>query len=443
MSMSDKSRADSLPNFIYLGPTSPRWGPRTEADLQIAIDEGLLEESHYLELKRELSSSKGSNQELARDLASLAVHGGTLIVGVAEDGDDVFLAPRPYEGALERIDQVVHSIPDPPLYVLTRVIESGRSREEGYIVVSVPPSAHAPHMVGSRYMGRGDKTKRILTDPEVRELHARQLCREADIHAVLEWQVGRDPLAHVARTGVLASNETDDRHAHLFLVAQPQPGRSGMLRETVSGPGWQQRLLALRETATGPSLLQTTGLKALPPNLTEARDQRRRADGAALTSRGMEEDRTVSEESSGKSIIEWEISEDGQLRMFCSRLSDSLRTDIQYLLDELATLLVRQLIAVVVAASDQGGYLGSWGLGIAGIGMRGLYPSASRNDIMGRGSPYTEGEYRRVTAATYADLTQTPGGVASALVGQLLRAVGTDQRLERAITDHQVSDGDG
>lgn len=428
----------------YLGPNAPRWEPRTEEDLKGAIEQGLLEETHWVELKEELASGKGANKELARDLASLAVHGGTLIVGVAEKDGGLELAPQPYDGVAERVEQVAHSVPDPPLHVLTHVIRSSSNPNVGYLVISIPPSADPPHMVGSCYMARGDKTKRYLTDPEVRELHLRQSSRDADVYGLLDWQVGRDPIAKYVRPTVLASNESDAGNAHLFLVAQPQPGRPGMLRNVVSGPGWQQRVLALRQPAVDPVLLTATGLTALPPNLSEADIQCRRGDGAALTSYGMDNDRMVSNENSGKRTIEWEISEDGQMRLFCSRLSAGLEDGRQFLLDELATLLVRQLIVVIVAASDQVGYLGSWGLGVAGIGIRGLRSAAALHDIFGGGgSPYMESDYRRVTAATWADLMQAPGAVTDALVGQLLRGLGTDQRLARAITDSQVVDSEG
>lgn len=422
-------------NHVYLGPSAPRWEPRAEDDLRTAIEGGLFEETHWVELKRELSTGKAANQELARDLASFAVHGGTLIIGVAEGDDGLDLAPQPLEGVPERIEQVARSIPDPPLHVFSHTISSRESLKEGYLVVSIPPSADAPHMVGSRYMGRGDKTKRNLTDPEVRELHAHRLSHEKDMHALLDWQVGRDPLGTHVRSGALASNEDDMRPAHLFLVAQPQPSRPGMLRGVVSDHGWQQRLLNLRQSAIDPALLKETGLRPLPPSLAEAGIQQRRSDGAALTSYGIERDRTVIDENRRKHDIEWEVSEDGQMRLFCSRLSDALQDGTQFLLDELAALLVRQLIAVVVSASEQVGYLGPWGLGVAGVGMRGLYPAVSRQAMFGGGSPYTENDYRRVAAATYADLTYAPGAVADALVGQLLRGLGTDQRFMRAITD--------
>jgi len=59
--------------------------PHDEDDLRDAFFDGRLDEHAWCELKRELAPrSKGSNLELARDLASLAVDGGSLYIGVDE-----------------------------------------------------------------------------------------------------------------------------------------------------------------------------------------------------------------------------------------------------------------------------------------------------------------------------------------------------------------------
>lgn len=61
-----------------------RWTPITETELLDAVAVGLLEETHYLELKGQLDSGSGGNKELARDLAQFAIDSGTLVIGVAE-----------------------------------------------------------------------------------------------------------------------------------------------------------------------------------------------------------------------------------------------------------------------------------------------------------------------------------------------------------------------
>ncbi|WP_412566347.1 hypothetical protein [Streptomyces europaeiscabiei] len=101
---------------IYLSSDNPRWMPKTEADLQAAVDGGLFEESHYLDLKK-APSSKGDNRELARDLSSFAVNGGALIIGVQENKESrtFELAPQLLNGLSEKVEQVARTIPDPPL----------------------------------------------------------------------------------------------------------------------------------------------------------------------------------------------------------------------------------------------------------------------------------------------------------------------------------------
>ncbi|GHC37769.1 hypothetical protein GCM10010308_65480 [Streptomyces vinaceusdrappus] len=84
---------------IYLSSDNPRWMPKTEVDLQDAVDGGLFEESHHLDLKK-APNSKGDNKELARDLSSFAVDGGTLIIGVQENKESRTFGLAP--PALER-----------------------------------------------------------------------------------------------------------------------------------------------------------------------------------------------------------------------------------------------------------------------------------------------------------------------------------------------------
>jgi predicted HTH transcriptional regulator len=85
--------------------------PKTEADLQAAVNGGLFEESHHLDLKR-APNSTGDNKELARDLSSFAVDGGTLIIGVQENKESraFELAPQPLNGLPEKIEQVARTV---------------------------------------------------------------------------------------------------------------------------------------------------------------------------------------------------------------------------------------------------------------------------------------------------------------------------------------------
>jgi hypothetical protein len=46
---------------VFLTPDAPRWSPSTEEDIRRAVEDGVLEESHWWDAKQELSPGKGAN----------------------------------------------------------------------------------------------------------------------------------------------------------------------------------------------------------------------------------------------------------------------------------------------------------------------------------------------------------------------------------------------
>jgi hypothetical protein len=421
---------------IYLSSQSPRWTPSSEADLDAAIRQGLLEETHYLDIKREISSGKGANKELARDLASFAVDGGTYIVGIDEDKQthSVQLSPQPLAGLAERIEQVARMIPDPPLAVLCRSIPSNRVSSAGYLIVHIPPSGSAPHMVDHKYLGRGDKTKQYLSDPEVRRLHDLRRATEQDGLTRLQHQFDRDPVPASIR-----------KQAHLFLVAEPTAGRPGMLLDLVHGPQRQHRLKEFThhaESAEIIKVLQAAQVGGFSPSLSYATEFALRSTGVALSSR-LAADRTPSAAGSqfDEDIVEFEIDEDGGLRIFMGRLSDG-RSDRfadpaggrQQVFPSALIMYARQFIALTRAAAEHAGYLGTWVLAAGATGIQGL----PVRDYVLQGDPsphYDAADYRRATTASYAELLHQPGTVTERLIGRLVRALGVDQKYAGAFTE--------
>jgi hypothetical protein len=303
---------------MSLSGEARNWIPRSEADLAEAISQGLLEETHYLELKREIAAGRGANKELARDLASLAVDGGTLLVGIGEDETSgLYLAPQPLAGLPERIEMVTRSIADPPLAVLCSPIRSAQDQSLGYVVVRIPPSSTAPHMVDHKYLGRGDKTKVYLSDTEVRRLHEQRHATVQDALAMLRDQFARDPI-----------DGEDRKQAHLFLLAQPSAPRPQMLLDLVHGQQAPVNLLVFAGRAEAPELQELlTPAGGFVPSLADARDFAVRSAGAALTY-GLASDRSwMPIGASPEDAVELEVDEDGGLRVFMSRLSDDLPSE--------------------------------------------------------------------------------------------------------------------
>lgn len=409
--------------MTYLSASHPRWEPRTEDDLRQAADGGLLEETHYLELKRELASGPSSNKELARDLSSLAIDGGTLIIGVDEKTTPPMLYPVPLRQLPERIEQIARTTPDPPLPVITRTITSTADPDKGYVLVTVPISGLAPHMVDNVYFGRGDKTKTRLSDAEVLRHHRARKDTEETITGLLAEYVRRDPVP-----------AGEQKHAHLFIVAAPVAPRREMLLEVVDGPDWAV-FRKFINAGYQPSALMR---RSFSPDLHLAGSTAHRPDGIALTS-GLTQDRHLypaRADSSGETgALEIELTEDGTLRVFTGRLSDEL-SGVECLLIHTVPVLVRRVVHIAGAISEHAGYLGPWMFGVAATRIGGLTATSSEMSIRSdRPLPRDTTEYRQVTTASAAELQQTPGAVTGRLVNRLLRAVDRSGSYDDFTTD--------
>ncbi|MFI6039239.1 helix-turn-helix domain-containing protein [Streptomyces sp. NPDC051315] len=406
--------------------------PKTEADLQAAVDGGLFEESHHLDLKK-APNSKGDNKELARDLSSFAVDGGTLIIGVQENKESrtFGLAPQPLNGLPEKIEQVARTIPDPPLNILTEEIRAAADDGTGYLIVHIPASPVAPHMVDNRYFGRGDKTKYQMGDAEVVALHARRRNTEADTLALLRTEMDEDPLRDVGA------------QSHLFLVAQPTAGRRDMCLPITGAQDWNMRLHTLiSRVQKNQTLRAALANHGFSPDLSHAHQGHRRARGVALSSSSLRSDRThVADGSWGEEdVIEVQLFEDGGLRLFMTRLSDNLNRQAseneeeQVLFDAGAVIHTRHMLELIRLVSDDVGYHGNWVLAVGANRLRGrrrysgqsYFPSNYR---------YSADTYEECTGATLAELRDAPGTVTRRLLGPLLRSLGSEELFTKALTD--------
>ncbi|MFJ9521869.1 helix-turn-helix domain-containing protein [Kitasatospora sp. NPDC101801] len=411
---------------IYLSSDNPRWAPKTEADLQAAVDGGLFEENHHLDLKK-APSNKGDNRELARDLSSFAVDGGTLIIGVQENKDErtFELAPQPLNGLAEKVEQVARTLPDPPLTVLTEEIYSAADDGTGYLVVHIPASPVAPHMVDNRYFGRGDKTKYQMGDSEVVALHQQRRDSEADTLTLLRREMDEDPLREVGA------------RSHFFLVAQPTAARRDVCLPITGAPDWSARLqILIHRVLENPGLHEALSNGGFSPNLSDAHQGHRRARGVALSSSGLNSDRTfVTASGAEKSVIEVQLSESGGLRLFMSRLSDEVaRDEEQVLFDAGAVILTRHLLDLVRLVSNEVGYHGNWAVGVGATRLRGRRRFTTQAQFPSD-HKYSADTYEETTGVTLAELNDAPGAVTRRLLGPLLRSLGSEEVFTNALND--------
>lgn len=406
-----------------------RWQPQNEQDIQRVIDEGLLRETHYLDVKRELGSSEGERKNLARHLASLAIDGGGLLLGVEELKQERSwrLAPQPLDGLAERLEQIGTHLVDPPLFVRCLDVP-GPDAATGDLFVEVPASSQAPHMVDGVYYGRGDRTRHRLSDAGVVRYHARRESLDALAERLLDEEAARDPQPVVSLR----------QCGRLYGVAQPLTASRQVALGLTSAP--EQTLRRLVDDAEG-SIPQS--MKAEPgPNMLSYFS--RRAQGVALSDHSLTgPGRTLWPSRDGaepdeERMLDVEFRQDGGLRLLAGRLtalwgvkSHDDSSPYYAILDAIAVGYSLRLVQWAVASSRLSGYRGAWAFGVHGTGMRGLSSYVhveERGFGRVKGHPFDAETYREATTARHTEMVERPYAVAERLVGRLTRALGTSHR---------------
>jgi hypothetical protein len=410
-------------------PPTTRWKPQSEEELRAAIAQGLLEETHHLDLKREVESGRGANKELARDLAQFALDGGALLIGVEEPRDaSPALAPLPLSGLPERVEQVATSLCDPPLWVSCSAIRSQADATRGYLWVDVPPSGLAPHMVDGAYYARGDKTRRRLSDAEVLQLHTARQQAPSRVERMLDDYIARDPVPAELRA-----------QAHLYFVAAPLLPRHEMLVDVVAGQERHRLLRQFLDAATVNTRI------SLSPSLSYLGDIQRRPDGIAMVY-GLTDGRRLQHDAAGdgfnEDALEVEFTDDGAVRLLHTRMSDHLASvGAQVLFEDAPVLFVRQGLQLAAAVADHAGYGGGWMLGVALTGIAGM-PAYLNGSFGGRDLRVDadHDSFRSTVLVSGPELNASPGAITNRLMGRYVRSLGLEGResLQTLLTDDRA-----
>lgn len=394
------------------------WVPTTEADIRSVIESGDATENHYLDFKREFGDSPSSRKEAARDLASFAVHGGVLVIGVDEPEPGHFeLAPIPLENASERVEQIAANRPDPGIYVRTTTIPSDTNPALGYLVVEVPPSPGAPHMVDGRYWGRSERTKRQLGDAEVVQLHSTRRSTEARVWAAIAEEIERDPAPQPA--------------ARMFLVAEPIQAPAGLARSYVRGN--PREMLNLSGVAEG-ELPQSVAQSSPTPH--DLSTTVRRAKGLARTN--LSDGRTVPTMFEAEYATDIEVQISGSIRVMVSQIAYTSRVErvqgeAPFLVEGLPVAWSHRMARYAAGLSRILDYQGPWGIGIHIYGLAGARAGGEERWGAYRLPVYDGSTYEAVVVASLNEIEVAPGMVVDRLVGDLIHALGVSDRYADAL----------
>ena len=338
--------------------------PTSEEQLEEALRGGLLAERHRCDLKRQFDTGRAANRNLAIDVASFSNDGGYIFVGIDEGDDRAGRPPRLTPVLLprlsERVEQVALSIPDPPIYVETLEIPSSQGVGLGYLVVVVPASPEAPHMVENRYRGRGDKTNIVLSDAEVARLHARRADWERGAGELLDAFIRLDPFEQDWQI------REESQEAHWFVLAHPVAGRPDMLLEQ----------LPERNEASWIRDFMIGGAPGRPmkgawhPDFRSLIESFRTPRGWAFHAGHLNRDGRLAPGSREKAALSVEVDDDGTLRLFCGRGSDSYGRRVVF--PDLVNGFVKRIVRAAVVVAETSSYFGAWDFGVALSKAQGL-----------------------------------------------------------------------
>ncbi|MEV8194753.1 ATP-binding protein [Rhodococcus pyridinivorans] len=385
------------------------WPPRTEADLLLALNNGLLEETHYLDLKRELSPGKSGSKGIAKDIAAFAIDGGVILVGV-DEGDDPTqrpsLSPQPLEGMAERVEQIGRASISDPVQVQTTAIPSTDDASKGYLVVRIDPSPRAPHMVDGRYYGRGDKTNLTLSNDEVMRYHQKQLADRSDLQAEARNLLdGIDPAI-----------------ALIALIAEPIGLRDDLLVDLTANQNWENQVSGLLAVADNRS-----NSPDYPP-YTRASGFQRRAEAVAVT-QGMFN--SIREFSGNGDCTELVFHESGRLSLVSERAAEPFgqnsagRPADKRIFEEMILAKTTILAGVAAETARETKFYGSWRFALFVRGLENGTSGILADDVRAfTGSRYTSDTYAKETEVTFKELSTDPHSVTRALTMPLLRSLG-------------------
>ncbi len=386
------------------------WIPKSAADVEQAAVDDTIEEGPLLDAKQVLPA-KGKNADLAVDIAAMANDGGVLLYGIGEDAmtrRPTVLAPFALKGQRERIAQIVSSGLDEPPTISVHALSKADDPDNGYIVVVVPPSPRAPHMVTvggeHRFYGRTATGNKILTQGEVARLYERRQKWSVDRVALLNEAIDHTTRAFGAPSAELAS---------LYIVLRPVVPDNRFLEHAIPDrdpqPSNALRSLVIASQATFPN---SGGFDIMPGQGWYPRGTGMRS-GTYLP--------TTPQPSAD--LIDLEIHDDGSAYLFCRRIGD-VHTDGRFrlYLQPIAQLTARAC-AVLGGLYREGGYAGPVDIGVAVTGLSGK--DVFTDDYMTPGVLFTS-DYRATTGVLAFQLSEDPIRVAQDLVMGLIRALARD-----------------
>jgi hypothetical protein len=387
------------------------WIPKSEEDIEVATSNRSLSETVTFDAKREIPTK---NVATAIDVSALAnSSGGVLLYGVDEDssGCPCVLNPIPLANQRERIEQIVRtSIDEVPVFKIFPEISTRADSAKGYLVVLVPPSERAPHMVivkgERRYYGRGETGNYILSHAEVARLYERrQRLLDSDVVAILTQYLSAPPLP-----------EKWNR-AHLHVVVKPVLSDDSLLKRALKeGQTPSVFLSNLVAEVRDDETIFASGMYS-PDFNTPTGGWKRYPEGYL----GKLSYADPSDPVPDIYTLQVTVNLDGSGYLFCGRASDVL-DDKKCFFPSIVMGNTSRFLAMLGRLFERGSYFGMVDIGLAVTQLQGCVNYESRVVRM-RPLQYDGPDYKKTSHTSALTLLENPKLVASHLLSPLFESM--------------------
>lgn len=385
------------------------WIPRSEEDLVKASVTRSLEETVTFDAKKEVPTK---SIETAKDVSALAnTAGGVLLYGVDEDdsGCPCLLNPIPLANQRERIDQIVRtSVDEVPTYTIS-AISSQADSTKGYLVVLVPPSERAPHMVIAkgerRFYGRGETGNYILSQAEVARLYERrQQVTTSNVEPFLQGFLDDPP---IPRSG---------NFAHLYIVAKPVLRDDDILiKARKSGESSEDMLSTLIEEVRMNDVYDIQSYS--PDFMRPPKGWKRHPEGFV----GKMVYASENDPRPDAHTLQIRVNLDGSASLFCGRASDTTAGE-KYFISSIVEGNTVRFLALLGRLFDRASYFSLVDIGLVITDLLNCVPFETRSRFYD--PPRYDGpDYRKTVRVSALKLLDCPRDIASQLLTPVFEAV--------------------
>lgn len=384
------------------------WLPKTEADIIGAVTSGALQESAIFDAKEQISK----NSEIAKDIAAMANDGGVIIYGIGEDenGQITRLTPLSLDGQAEKINAIVRSsiTESPVIHIST--IPTGENPALGYIVVQIPPSERAPHMVvvkgEHRFYGRTATGNTPLSEGEVARLYARRHHNEVDREALLAAEINR------------WESQPNSKFGYLYLFARPVFIKDRLLEPLIKGGSSYSEIFNSFIDAVSQSTVYP--LSTIYPDFCKPLRWIQHADG--LKGPLCRPSDPNSLEAPGD-ILNLDVDLNGMVHLFCGRVAERVENQFLFFPEAPSGLVIR-FLSFLGMLYEKAGYFGMVDLGLAISGIRGCIPHMPNNFRFNRiAVPYPIDTYRKTSRVSVLVFKEGAIQLAKEMIMPLVSAV--------------------